>query len=72
MGLGTIVVGQLPRVLKHLVVPVFKVPFWYYRMRTLSTLIQEMERRLKAGEDASIDIESRHDSYDLFQQCVEI
>ena len=61
LGLGTIFVGELPRVLKAVVARVVKLPLWYYRNRTLSILTPVVERQLMpradhdGGEDKELD-----------------
>lgn len=46
MGVGTIVVGELPRLLKRLFVPAFNLPLRYYRRRTLGMVVPQVEREL--------------------------
>lgn len=46
MGVGTIVVGELPRLLKRLLVPAFNLPLRYYRRRTLGLVVPEVEKEL--------------------------
>lgn len=70
MGLGTVVIGQLPRVLKRVVVPIFNLPLWYYRRKTLSYLTPAMEQ-WHVGSESSDPKSKGHDPYDFFQQCVQ-
>lgn len=55
MGVGTIVVGELPRLLKRLLVPAFNLPLRYYRRRALGMVVPEVEKELSRtvtdGED---------------------
>lgn len=69
MGLGTVVVGQLPRVLKRVVVPIFNLPLWYFRRKTLSYLTPAIER-VHTGSESGPESKC-HDTYDFFQQCVQ-
>ncbi|KAI3396064.1 hypothetical protein diail_481 [Diaporthe ilicicola] len=46
-GVGTIVVGELPRMLKRLLVPIFNLPLRYYRRRSLNMVIPEVEKELR-------------------------
>lgn len=45
-GVGTIVVGELPRLFKRLLVPAFNLPLRYYRRRTLSMVVPEVVKEL--------------------------
>lgn len=65
MGVGTMVIGQLPRFLKSIVVPAFNLPLWYYRTRTLKFLVPVVERRLALGD-------SKTDTYDFISQCAKV
>ena len=65
MSIGTMVIGQLPRFLKSVVVPVFNLPLWYYRTRTMKMLVPVVKRRL-----ANIDGDS--DPYDFISQCAKV
>ena len=49
MGLGTIFVGGLPRVLKSVVARLVRVPLWYYRRETLAVLVPVVERQMARG-----------------------
>lgn len=46
MGVGTIVVGELPRLFKRLLVPAFNLPLRYYRRKTLSMVMPEVEKEM--------------------------
>lgn len=46
MGVGTIVVGELPRLFKRLLVPAFNLPLRYYRRRTMRMVVPEVEKEL--------------------------
>ncbi|KAI9155716.1 Cytochrome P466 monooxygenase [Paramyrothecium foliicola] len=53
MGVGTIVIGQLPSLFKSLFVPIFNLPLRYYRQITLNKLVPEVERQLSGGNAGS-------------------
>lgn len=50
MGIGTIVIGQLPRIFKALVVPLFNVPLWYYRRKSLNAVVPMVAHQMLEGE----------------------
>jgi cytochrome P450 len=51
MGVGTIVIGQLPRLLKNIFVPFVNLPLRYYRRATLDKVVPEVRRQL-SGQNA--------------------
>ncbi|KAL9583468.1 MAG: hypothetical protein Q9212_002682 [Teloschistes hypoglaucus] len=66
VGVGTIVIGQLPRTFKVLVTPILNIPLRYYRARTMKALIPLLERQL---EDIRSGRTKVHDQdYDLISQ----
>ncbi|KAI4247128.1 MAG: hypothetical protein L6R42_009709 [Xanthoria sp. 1 TBL-2021] len=71
MGVGTLVIGQLPRAFKGMLVPIFNLPLRYYRWKTMKTLIPMVERELQA-QKPSIKIEGREEKYDLISQSARI
>ncbi|KAL8826944.1 MAG: hypothetical protein Q9170_007211, partial [Blastenia crenularia] len=70
MGVGTIVIGQLPRFFKGLLVPLFNVPLRYYRSKTMKDLVPMVERQLiesRANKTSPDD-----QSYDLISQSARV
>ena len=49
LGLGTIFVGELPRILKGTVAQLVKIPLAYYRRKTLDVITPVVERQLAWG-----------------------
>lgn len=70
MGVGTIVIGQLPRVLKGFVVPIFNVPLRYYRGKTLKDLIPVVKRQLAKRDDDQF--KAGEDEYDFIKQSARV
>ncbi|KAL8640653.1 MAG: hypothetical protein Q9228_002455 [Teloschistes exilis] len=70
MGVGTIVVGQLPRMLKGLVVPIFNMPLRYYRAKTIKALMPLVERQLEDIRDGRTKLHEQ--DYDLISQSARI
>lgn len=70
MGIGTIVIGQLPRVFKGLVVPIFNVPLRYYRGKTLKALVPVVEQQLSERSDDQA--KAGEDKYDLIKQSTRV
>ncbi|KAH8883280.1 cytochrome P450 [Thozetella sp. PMI_491] len=68
MGLGIVVVGQLPSFLKRVFVPFFNVPLWYYRRKSLNALQPVVERQLQKISESHAK-SGTEDPYDFFQQC---
>lgn len=70
MGVGTIVIGQLPRVFKGLAVPIFNVPLWYYRRKTMKALVPVVKRQLsERGDDP---VKAGEDKYDFITQSARV
>lgn len=65
MGVGTMVIGQLPKLLKSVVVPAFNLPLYYYRTRTLKMLVPVVERRLNLSD-------GEMDPSDFISQCAKV
>lgn len=62
MGVATIVIGQLPRILKSLVVPIFNAPLRFYRAKTLSALVPVVKRQLSERDDGQLKADgNQHD-----------
>ncbi|KAL8737236.1 MAG: hypothetical protein Q9181_001890 [Wetmoreana brouardii] len=66
MGIGTLVIGQLPRYFKGLLVPLFNVPLWYYREKSMKALVPMVERQLIESRDAKAN--AVEEKYDLISQ----
>ncbi|KAI1382458.1 cytochrome P450 [Hypoxylon crocopeplum] len=62
MGVGTMIIGILPKFMKRLLVPMFNVPLWYYRRRTLRILLPVVEQQVS---QSLID----NNNYDFISQC---
>ncbi|CZT12827.1 uncharacterized protein RCO7_10362 [Rhynchosporium graminicola] len=71
MGVGTIVIGELPRVLKGLLVPIFNIPLRYYRSKVMRALVPEVESRLKRLGDAA-DQKDGENGYDFITQSAKV
>ena len=71
MGVGTLVIGQLPRAFKGMLVPIFNLPLRYYRSKTMKTLVPMVERQLQAQKPSS-RLESREEEYDLISQSARV
>ncbi|KAH7320701.1 cytochrome P450 [Stachybotrys elegans] len=56
MGVGTIVIGELPKFLKSLFVPLFNLPLRYYRSTTLHKLVPEVEQQLSESDGRSQEV----------------
>jgi len=65
MSIGTMVIGQLPRFLKSIMVPAFNLPLWYYRTRTMKLLVPVVKHRLDLANDET-------DPYDFISQCAKV
>lgn len=61
MGIATIVVGQLPRMLKSLVVPIFNAPLRFYRAKTLRALVPVVKRQLSERDSELTADRNQHD-----------
>ncbi|PYH94739.1 cytochrome P450 [Aspergillus ellipticus CBS 707.79] len=62
MGIGTIVIGELPSALKGLIVPIINLPLRYYRRRTLNALLPMTKERLSEYmEDQQKDFKEHYD-----------
>lgn len=70
MGIGTIVIGQLPRMFKGLLVPLFNVPLRYYRGKTMKELVPMVERQLIETQNAEKHV--TEDKYDLISQSARV
>lgn len=70
MGIGTIVIGQLPRMFKGLLVPLFNVPLRYYRGKTLKELVPMVERQLIETRNA--EPHAHEERYDLIAQSARV
>lgn len=69
MGVGTLVIGQLPRVFKGLLVPLFNLPLRYYRGKTMKDLVPMVERQLiETRAKANI----KEEKYDLISQSAKV
>ncbi|KAI4221182.1 MAG: hypothetical protein L6R36_007082 [Xanthoria steineri] len=71
MGVGTLVIGQLPRAFKGMLVPIFNLPLRYYRSKTMNTLVPMVERQLQAQKRSS-KVESWEEEYDLISQSARV
>ncbi|CZT52285.1 uncharacterized protein RSE6_13584 [Rhynchosporium secalis] len=71
MGVGTIVIGELPRVLKGLLVPIFNIPLRYYRSKVMRALVPEVESRLKRLGNAA-DQKDGENGYDFITQSATV
>lgn len=70
MGVATIVIGQLPRILKSLMVPIFNVPLRFYRAKTLRVLIPVVTRQMpERGDDR---LKADGDQYDFITQSARV
>lgn len=70
MGIGTIVIGELPRMLKGLIVPIFNVPLWYLRRKTLKALLPVVIRQLSERDDNQA--KAGKDQNDFITQSVSV
>lgn len=70
MGVGTIVIGQLPRIFKGLLVPLFNVPLRFYRAKTMKTLVPMVERQLIETQNATASL--HEEKYDLISQSARV
>lgn len=70
MGVATIVIGQLPRILKSLVVPIFNVPLWFYRAKTLRALVPVVKRQMSEKDDDQLKADG--DKYDFITQSARV
>lgn len=70
LGFGTIIVGELPRMLKGLIARFVRVPLNYYRNQTMSVLVPVVERQLARGtkRDGHEESEKRN----FIRQCIKI
>lgn len=66
MGVVTIVIGQLPRILKSMVVPIFNVPLRFYRAKTLRALVPVVKRLLYERYDGQLKADG--DQHDFITQ----
>ena len=68
LGLGTIFVGELPRVLKAVVARAVKLPLWYYRSKMLCILMPVV------GRQSAQRVEGKFDDKELsfIQACAEV
>lgn len=64
MGVGTMIIGMLPGFLKTAFVPIFNVPLWYYRRRTLGHLLPVVERQMSKSR-------TEEQSYDFISQLTD-
>ncbi|MCJ1251308.1 hypothetical protein MMC30_008540 [Trapelia coarctata] len=69
LGLGTIFVGELPRVLKVMVAPLVNLPLAYYQRKTLSILIPVVERQMAQGTTSDGD---EVEELSFIRQCAKI
>ncbi|KAK4151733.1 cytochrome P450 [Chaetomidium leptoderma] len=69
MGLSTIFIGELPRVLKGLVARVVRVPLAYYRTKTLQVLVPLVESRLSSRTKQASDDE---DGSNFIDHCAKL
>lgn len=70
MGVATIVIGQLPRILKSLVVPIFNVPLWFYRAKTLRALVPVVKRQMSERDNGQLKTDANQ--YDLITQSARV
>lgn len=70
MGVATIVIGQLPRILKSLVVPIFNVPLWFYRAKILRALVPVVDRQMSERDDDKLKADG--DKYDFITQSARV
>ena len=70
MGVATIVIGQLPRMLKILMVPIFNVPLWFYRAKILRALVPVVSRQMSERDDDQSKVDM--DKYDFITQSVRV
>jgi hypothetical protein len=69
LGLGTIFVGELPKLLKGVVARIVRLPLLYYRNKTLGTLTPVVARQLaKLDEEKS----PSNREYNFIWQCAKI
>ncbi|KAL8871199.1 MAG: hypothetical protein Q9174_002918 [Haloplaca sp. 1 TL-2023] len=71
MGVGTLVVGQMPRAFKRVLVPVFNLPVRYYRSKTMEVLVPMVEQQLQA-QNLSATTAGSQEKYDLISQSARI
>jgi hypothetical protein len=69
MGISTIFIGELPRMLKGLVARVVRIPLAYYRSQTLRILIPLVESQLPSTAEQHQDEES---GSDFIKHCVRL
>ena len=70
MGVATIVIGQLPRILKSLVVPIFNVPLWFYRAKTLRAIVPVVNRQMSERDEDKLKADG--DKYDFITQSARV
>lgn len=70
MGVGTIVIGQLPRIFKGLLVPLFNVPLRFYKSKTMKELVPMVERQLIETQNSKAKLEE--EKYDLISQSARV
>ncbi|KAL8823103.1 MAG: hypothetical protein Q9191_006174 [Dirinaria sp. TL-2023a] len=70
LGFGTIIVGELPRMLKAIVARLVKVPLRYYRNKTLGVLKPVVERQLAQG--AANGANDQVEGSNFIRQCAKL
>ena len=71
MGVGTLVVGQLPRAFKRVLVPIFNLPMRYYRSKAMKILVPVLEQQLQA-QRLPTTLGGPEEKYDLVSQSARI
>ncbi|KAL8672928.1 MAG: hypothetical protein Q9168_002634 [Polycauliona sp. 1 TL-2023] len=71
MGVGTLVIGQLPQTFKGLLVPIFNLPLRYYKSKTMKTLVPIVERHIQI-QKISTEPEGKKEEFDLVSQSARI
>ncbi len=72
MGIGTIVIGQLPRMFKYLVVPLFNIPLRYYRRKTLNAVIPMVAHQMKVKEGQKDQVTASKDRNEFIIQASQL
>lgn len=72
LGLGTIFVGELPKLLKGVVARVVRLPLLYYRNKTLGILTPVIQRELTRIDETPVDRNDPSKEYNFIWQCAKV
>ncbi|KUI64054.1 Fumitremorgin C monooxygenase [Cytospora mali] len=72
LGLGTIFVGELPKLLKGMVARVVRLPLLYYRNKTLGILTPVVQRELTRLGEMPVDKTNPNKEYNFIWQCARV